>query len=98
MSLGFRFTNAQHIIKISSIYLIILIGNSLASTFKVLTYWITCSTNMCMFAIFFVLISSDGTIWYVPLFPCGMYNEWLYNKLSFSILKPLSAFNSWIHW
>ena len=46
---------------------------------------------MHVFAIFFVLISSDGTIWYVPLFPGGTYKERSYDKHSSSILKPLSA-------
>ena len=41
---------------------------------------------MHVLAIFFVLIRLDGTIWYVSI--C---NERLYNKHSFSILKPLSA-------
>ena len=45
---------------------------------------------MCVW-IFLVVISSNGTIWYVPLFPSGIYNERLYNKHYFSILKPLSV-------
>ena len=68
-----------------------LIGNSLASILKVLTSQITCSTNMDVFSTFFVLISSDGTISYVPLSPGGIYNERLYDIHSFSILKTLSG-------
>ena len=44
---------------------------------------------MRVFATFF--LSSDGTIWYVPLFHDGTYHERLHYKHSFSILQLLSA-------
>ena len=42
--------------------------HSLASILKVLTCRVTLSTNVRVFGICFVLISSNGTIWYISLF------------------------------
>ena len=45
---------------------------------------------MCVYAIFFVLISSNEIILYV-MESFGIYNERFYYKHSFSIFKPLSV-------